>query len=397
MKSLVRVILTIILGITLIKPTYAQEQKVPIHVFWQLGCPHCKSEIAFLREFTKTHPSAELKLYEVSKSYKNAKLFSQVGDALDARTGGVPFTVVGSNYFVGWPYENTSETVSYFEELVSAAKAQEDVVNTIAGTPKEPEPPKEPGRLPDTVKIPFFGELALKNVSIPTLTVALALADGFNPCAMWVLVFLISMLLGIKDKKRMWLIGGTFILVSGLVYFLFLTAWLNFFLFIGFIRWVRIIIGITALVAGYKYLKDSLIHKEMVCEVTSGNINRKRTFEKLRGFVLEKNLLVSLLGVAGMAFAVNLVELFCSAGLPAVYTQTLTLANLPTWQYYIYMLVYVVIFMFDDTAVFVAAMITLKTTGLQGKYARLAHIVGGVLMAGLGLVMLFKPEWLLVG
>lgn len=193
----------------------------------------------------------------------------------------------------------------------------------------------------------------------------------------------------------MWLLGITFIAVSALVYFLFLAAWLNLFLFLGFIVWVRLVVGLVALGAGGYFLKDYMVNKTAQCPVM-GN-RRQKAMEKIRNIVKKKQLLLSLLGIVILAFAVNLVELICSAGLPAIYTKILSLSNLPTWQYYLYLLFYILIFMLDDLFIFFTAMITLRVVGLQSKYSRFSHLVGGFLMFVIGLLLLFKPEWLMFG
>ena len=233
------------------------------------------------------------------------------------------------------------------------------------------------------------------HLSLPVLTFVVALLDGFNPCAMWTLLFLISLLLGMNDRKRMWLLGTTFIAASALVYFLFLAAWLNLFLFLGFIVWVRLVVGLVALVTGGYFLRDYVVNKTGQCQVI-GN-RRQKTMEKIRKIIKKKLLLLSLLGIIILAFAVNLVELICSAGLPAIYTQILSLAQLPKWQYYLYLIFYILIFMLDDLIIFFIAMITLQAVGIQSKYSRLSHLIGGILMLIIGCLLLFKPEWLMFG
>ena len=106
---------------------------------------------------------------------------------------------------------------------------------------------------------------------------------------------------------------------------------------------------------------------------------------------------LALVGIVVLAFAVNLVELICSAGLPAVYTQVLFLSNLARWQYYFYILFYIFIFMLDDLLIFFIAMTTLRLTGLTTKYSRWSHLIGGILMLIIGLLLIFKPEWLMFG
>ena len=168
------------------------------------------------------------------------------------------------------------------------------------------------------------------------------------------------------------------------------------FLFIGYVKLVQVAIGIFAFAAGSYYLYDYLTNKDGACHVT-GNEKRQKVFEKIKNITQNQNLIMAMIGIILLAFAVNLVELLCSAGLPAIYTQLLTLSQLPTWQYYAYLLFYITIFMIDDLFVFFIAMTTLQTTGISSKYSRLSHLIGGFLMLAIGLAMVFKPELLMFG
>jgi hypothetical protein len=220
--------------------------------------------------------------------------------------------------------------------------------------------------------------------------------DGFNPCAMWALLFLISLLLGMKDRKRMWILGTAFIFTSALVYFTFMAAWLNLILFIGIVAWVRIIIGLIALLGGGYNLKEYFTSPAGVCKVSGGD-KKQKFFEKLKDVTKQKNFYIALGGIVVLAFAVNLIELICSAGLPAVYTQVLALSDLSILQYYLYLLFYVFIFMLDDLIVFIIAMKTLEVTGFTAKYSKWSHLIGGILMIAIGLLLIFRPELLMFG
>lgn len=230
---------------------------------------------------------------------------------------------------------------------------------------------------------------------MPVLTALIALLDGFNPCAMWALLFIITLLVGMKDRRKMWLYGTTFIVTSAVVYFIFMAAWLNLFMFIGHVSWMRTIIGLLAIAAGGYYLYD-WYQKKTGCKVT-GKEGRKEFFVKLREIVKERNIWLGLGGIILLAAAVNVVELACSAGLPVLYTGILSSAGLETWQYYAYMLLYVLFFMLDDLVVFFIAMTTLKVVGIESKYPRAMRLVGGIVMCVLGLLLIFAPQVLMFG
>jgi len=365
------------------RPALAAE--ATLHFFWASGCPHCAKEKVFLNTLREKYPQLTIRDYEITYGRKNLELLQKVGVELQVDVSGVPFTVIGKEHFAG--YLNDETTGKEIEEAVKRAveNGREDLVGGL-----------QPNSIPETLKVPIFGELQVKSLSLPLLTFIVALLDGFNPCAMWTLLFLISLLLGLKDRKRMWVLGIAFIAASAFVYFLFLSAWLNLFLFLGFVVWVRILIGLVALVAGGYYLRDYWVNKKGSCSIM-GDEKRQKIFEKLKIVTQNKKFLLALGGIILLAFAVNLVELICSAGLPAIYTRILSFSELPGWQYYLYLVFYILIFMLDDLFIFFTAMITLQVVGIQSKYSRLSHLVGGVLMFVIGLLLLFKPEWLMFG
>ncbi len=371
------------------------QEKVSLHLFWSYGCPHCQKEKIFLAKLVEKYPQLEIKDYEVSSSQTNAALLKKAGDSLGVNVSGVPFTVIGQEYFVG--YLNDETTGKEIEAAVNCALENgcQDVVGSLFSRNEESDQDKVKGAA-DIIEVPIFGQLDTKKLSLPVLTFVIALLDGFNPCAMWVLLFLISLLLGMKDKKKMWVLGSVFIVASGFVYFLFLSAWLNLFLFLGWVTWIRILVGLVALGAGGYYLWDYITNKSGACRVM-GSKKKQKVFDNLKKVTQKKQLGLAVLGMIVLAFAVNLVELVCSAGLPAIYTQVLSLANLPTWQYYLYLIFYILIFMLDDLVVFFVAMTTLKITGLSTKYSRFSHLFGGILIFIIGLLLIFKPEVLMFG
>jgi len=213
---------------------------------------------------------------------------------------------------------------------------------------------------------------------------------------MWALVFLITLLFHMKDRRKMWILGGTFILVSGIVYFLFLAAWLNVMFVLGGLGWMRAVIGLVALGGGGWYLYEWKTAPPAGCVVTNES-QKERLLERMRGAIGQKSFLLSLGGIIVVAVLINAVELVCSAGLPAVYTQIIALHDLPFWAYYGYLLLYVLFFMLDDMIVFGAAMATLRLTGINAKYTRISHLIGGILMIIIGMLLIFKPELLLFG
>jgi len=387
-------------------PVWASENKVTAYFFYGEGCPHCAKEEAFFESIGSKYPTLELKKFEVYYNKENSSLLKKVGESLGVGVSGVPFLVIGDKTFVGFSETSTpTEIENRIRECLSGEYT--DSVSGILALHEKINIDKEKNKNTDVkneitptkekiLKVPFLGEINIYNFSIPALAVLIGLLDGFNPCAMWVLIFLISLLLGMKDKKRMWILGSAFIVASASVYFIFMAAWLNLILFLGFVVWVRLIIGIVSLIGGGYSFREFFKNKSNTCKVTSGEKEQK-IFDKLKNIVRQNNFWLALGGIILLSFMVNLVELVCSAGLPAMFTQVLAMNNLSTVQYYLYILLYIFFFMLDDLIVFFIAMFTLKMSGLSSKYARYTNLIGGILMVIIGLLLIFKPEVLMFG
>jgi thiol-disulfide isomerase/thioredoxin len=355
---------------------------VEVHLFWAIGCPHCERAIEFLDRVAADNPNVRLHKLEVTRSRENAALMIQTAERLGVEAGSVPLTVVGNRAWVGYDSEAG----------IGREIAAEIAACLESGCPSA-VPAKREARMPEAVRLPLVGEVRTATLSLPALTVLLAAADGFNPCAMWVLVFLLGLLAGMKDRARMWLLGIAFVAASAAVYLLILGAWLNVLLLAGTLALVRIAIGVVALAGGGYYLKEFITNADMKCEITAPE-RRRRTLERLKALAQQRNLVPALAGIVLLALAVNVVEFLCSAGIPAVFAQVLALSELAPWEYLGYLGLYVGVFMLDDLVVLVAALKTLEVTGLTGRYARWSNAVGGVTLLVIGTLLILRPGWL---
>lgn len=358
---------------------------VDVHFFWREGCPHCEREMAFLDRAAAANPAVRVHKREVGER-GNAALMVRMAQARGVEVGSVPLTVIGDRAWVG--YLDDATTGREIEARIAQCLAQ-GCPEPTAAAPAAPQARS----VPETLRLPLFGEVRTASLSLPALTVLLGAADGFNPCAMWVLVFLLGLLAGMKDRVRMWTLGIAFVAASALVYLLILGAWLNVLLLAGAVAFVRIAIGILALGAGGFYLKEFATNADMQCEVTAP-AHRRRTLERLRQLARQPGLAAALTGIVLLAFAVNVVEFLCSAGIPAVFAQVLALSQLAPWQYAAYLLLYVAVFMLDDLIVLVVALKTLEVAGLTTRYARWSNAVGGVALLAIGALLVFRPDWL---
>jgi hypothetical protein len=364
------VILGIVIGFTS-HGTSSTSEGFEVHFFYLPGCSHCEAQEIFNEKLENKY-SINITPHDGTTPEGIALLTEMLEERGVEHEPEFPITIFGNQVFSGWESEET--TGKAIEEALQQCLSGEC-----------PPPAGEESR--NTIVLPLIGEIALADYSLPALAVILGLVDGFNPCAMWVLVYLISLVATLRDRKRIWLIVGSFVLASGILYFLFMTAWLNLFLFIGYIKSVTIVIGIVALGGGILQVREMIQTKgAIVCEVTDEE-SRKKTMSKVQEIVSSPLTWGILVGIIALAFTVNLVEFVCSAAIPAVFTRVLSLASLTTFQYYGYILLYVFFFMLDDIVIFGTAAFAF-TSNIGNRYAKYSRPVGATILIILGILLL---------
>jgi glutaredoxin len=399
MKKVIKVIVFLLL----IFPMAVSAKDINVYLFYGDGCPHCKAEEEFLESYLKDNNDVKLYTYEVWYSTENQTKFKDVQKILNYNASGVPYTIIGDKVVSGYAEGSTDESIKNIIQYFRTIN-YEDKVGIYLGI-VEKDASKENNissssisteYVEDTFNIPLLGTKKAKDVSLVLSAVVIGLVDGFNPCAMWILIFLISMLLGMKNKKRMWTLGITFLATSALVYFLFMISWLNLAEFLNKIVFIRIGISFIAIIFGtvsiLRYLNS--LGKDTGCEVVDSN-NRKKIILKIKKIVKEDSFIIALIGVIMLAVSVNIIELLCSLGLPVMFTEILALNEISDVSKLLYTLVYIFFFLLDDLVIFIIAMKTLEIKAISNKYGKYSHLIGGVLMLIIGILMLFKPEWLM--
>lgn len=369
------------------------KEEVNLYLFYSDTCPHCANEKVFLKEMETKYDNLNINMYEVSTN-ENSNLLRRVKTLLNNERPYVPFTVIGTVYFEGYN-DNISLKIENAIKYYSDVEHRDVVFELINNEITENEEIVIDQIENKTFNIPLLGEVNTKDISLPLIAVIIGAVDGFNPCAMWVLLFLLSMLIGSNNKKRMWILGLTFIMTSAVIYLLFMVAWLKVSLSLMSINYIKMIIAIVALGGGlfnlYNYYKS--LNKDSGCNVVDDN-KRKKIFSKIKTFTSEKSLFLALIGVMTLAVSVNIIELACSAGLPLLFTQILSLNNLSSLEYIIYILIYIFFFLLDDIIVFTIAMVTFELTGISTKLNKYSHLIGGIIMVIIGLLLILKPAWL---
>lgn len=372
-----------------------EKNIINIYVFKQKSCPHCANLSKYLEGIVKEYDNVLVSEYYTSDGY--SVLCSDIRNLFlenDFNIGsGFPLLIIGGVAFSG------DTTVQVYLEKYIEKYSYNDYVDIFAKYQNgeeilESDFDKE---YIEELDIPLIGKINIKNVSLFLIAAILGFLDGVNPCAMWILVLLLSLLIPTQNKKKIWLLGGSFLLTSGIFYFAMMMAWVSLVKIVLAKNIFLILIGIFAIITGtynlYKYIK-STIKKEDGCDVTSARTKRSLS-KRIKKIINEKSLLISLLGIIVVAILVNFIELACSAGMPLLFSNILAINDATTFSKVIYTLVYVIFFLIDDFLVFVIAASTLKIKAVSNKLSKYSNLIGGIIMVILGILMIFFPNILM--
>lgn len=361
--------------------TAVENGRVTLYYFWGEGCPICEEAKPLLAELEKRYPRLAVRRYNIMAGRENLELWIETAERFGTRATGVPAFYIGDRAFSGFSPE-------------VAAQIEGAVKETLAQAQRETEGTPATGAEEDVaVQIPLLGEIDPTGLSLPLFTVIIAGLDSFNPCAFFVLLFLLSLLIHARSRRRMLLIGGTFVLCSGGVYFLFMAAWLNLFLLLGNLSVITTAAGVVALMIGGINAKDFFFFHEGV-SLSIPEEAKPKLFARMRGLLKAESPATMLTGALVLAVAANSYELLCTAGFPMVFTRILTLQELSSGQYYLYLALYNIVYVVPLAAivgVFTATLGSRKLTEWQGRVLKL---VSGVMMMLLGGVLLIEPALL---
>lgn len=357
--------------------TKVDDNKINLYLFKGDGCPHCAQEEKWLKEITDEYGDC-LNIYEFEVWYneENSNYLNEVRSVLgDTKSNGVPYTVIGDSYFVGYSEAIGSRIESKIKEYIRLDE------NTSSST--------------DNANIPVLGKVDMKTVSISLVAVVLGFIDGFNPCAMWILLLLINMCIMAKDKKKMKVIGLTFVLVSGLIYFLSMLG-IGIILDLTTVIYIRTIIACLAIILGiynlYVYIKT---RKDTGCHVVDKD-KRKTIITKINKILENNSLVLMILGTGLLAVSVNLIELACSLGFPTIFLEILSLNNIHGLSKILYLLIYILFYIIDDLVVLILSIKVFEAKGISTKYNKYVNLIGGILMLLMGVLLIFKPEWVML-
>ncbi len=352
-----------------------ETENINIYLFYSKTCKHCHEEEEYLNDLKeKYQDKINIYKYEVTENIQNKKIMQELKNTFDIANNGVPFTVIGENYILGFNETYKEEFITIINKYLS-----DDTDNT------------NKNKTTENYNIPIIG----KTNSVILIAIILGFIDGFNPCAMWILLLLINMCISIKDKKKMITVCLTFIITSGLIYFLSMIG-LGLIIDLTTITYIRNVIAVLAIILGiYNLLTFIKERNKTGCHIVK-NEKRKNIISKINNILKHNNILLLIGGAFLLATSVNIIEMACSLGFPTIFLEILTINKIKGLLKILYLLIYIFFYLIDDLIVFIISIKAFSAKGISTKYNKYVHLIGGIIMIILGLLLILKPEWIML-
>ncbi|MDP4029033.1 MAG: hypothetical protein Q8P42_08715 [Gallionella sp.] len=372
------------------------QPEVQLYFFWSLACPHCTEAHPYIEAIPRARPWVKLHALELTRHPENVRQYQDMARQLGEDAASVPALLFCGEMHVGWDeYETTGAQIRQrLDDCRARAQAGDQggewSGGSGVGTGDKMAAQAQPT---EPIHLPLIGAVDPASLSLPALTLVLAGLDAFNPCAFFVLLFLLSMMAHQKSRRRMLLIGGIFVLVSGVMYFAFMAAWLNIFQLFGHLAWVTLAAGALAVLVGAVNVKDFfLFEKGFTLSIPESK--KPGLFRRSRAILNAESLPAMLAATIFLAIAANFYELLCTAGFPMVYTRLLTLADLSHAARYGYLAAYNLIYVLPLALIVAVFARSLGARKLTEREGRLLKLMSGVMMLELGALLLLAPDYI---
>jgi glutaredoxin len=452
LKVLFSFILLCLLTLTSVPlSSQAGEKVLDIYFFHSKTCPHCVKQKPLMEYIDKHNEGVKLHAYEVNE---HPQIWRDFLTTHQIKSAAVPRTLIGEKLFIGYSetdgeleYNPVYEGyIGYRNQIVKAIESELGQSLNLSGSKLDYQLPWQIAFLPilylfsypfvrkklktetkkrywlggaiATIIISLFLFLSLipdviikefaRGLPFPLFVSTIALADGFNPCAFTVLIILLSLLTYTKSRKHMAIVGSTFVATSAVMYFIFITIMV----LVGSVFLEKYgaifmsLLGIIITIAGVINLKDYFFFKQGISlslsteqQIVISQKAGKIAKELKAGEANKKMFLTALGGTVLLAIFVNIVELGCTAILPAVYmTSLVQYCTQNIWLCFVFWTaIYAAIYIIPLLAILLNFIYSFKSSRLTEKQGRILKLVGGTFMLFCGLIMIFKPEFLLFG
>ncbi len=362
-----------------------QAGTVCLHFFYQEDCNQCRNVGEFLADL-ETEYNIDINRHDVEKE---ADLYQDFKENYGVGGGAQPIVFIGDRYFIG-----ESAIYDYLEREIILCQKNDCICPVDKIQSYTPSMPKSGDVIPEKeykINVPLFGEVNVSNMPLLAMTSLVAFVDGFNPCSLWVITFLLGIVVHSGSRKKTLIVGLTFITIATLVYALFILGLFNTFTVVGYMTWIKLAVALVAFIFGVVNVKDYFWYKKGI-SFTIPDRFKPKIFKNIRGVMKKESIFGMILGTIIMAFGVTVVELICTAGFPVIWTSILAEQGVSKSFFAFLFGLYMLIYFIDEFIVFGGVVLTLKASRFEENQGRKLKLVGGMVMLALAVVWVVKPE-----
>ncbi len=346
--------------------------------FWGIGCPFCERLKPQLEQLAADFPEIMLRDYEVYYDRANQQLFLETTNKYGIDSHSVPLTLIGERHWIGYREHFPDEMRDEIKKLLGNA----DVLGPTSAAAN------------NTISVPLFGDINIGTMPLVLTTVLIAFVDGFNPCSIWLLTILLGILLHTRSRRKIIIVGLAFLLTTAAGYGAFMLGLLNVFLFVGYVGWIKVIVGLIALTFALVNIKDYFWFQQGV-SFTISDKHKPGIFKRMRNII---NKDMSTAGMVGatiiMALGVTLVELPCTAGFPVIWSNIVAQQGVKGIEFALLFVIYLIIYLGVEIVILATAVITLKKSVFEEKHGRILKLISGVIMLVLAYGIVFAYDTL---
>jgi glutaredoxin len=371
-----------------------------VYFFWGDGCPHCAEAKPFLENLESQYPTVEVKRYEVWGNLENQKVFQKIAGLYGLTPHAVPTIFIGEQHWEGFNDAVRAQIEFVIENCVieGCPDRGENLLSlkpviatpSFTSTPVQSEQPATKAK----IAVPLIGVIDLSSHSLLFSTLMIAFVDGFNPCSIWVLSMLLSITLHTGSRKKVLVIGLVFLIVTAIIYAMFIAGLFTIFAIVNYVGWIQILVALVALFFALVNIKDYFWYKEGI-SLTIDDKKKPGIYKQIRQIMNAGDSIWGLIGgTIILAAGVSLVEFACTSGFPVIWTNLLSAQQVTATTFIILLCVYMLIYQLDELAIFLAAVFTFRSRKIEEKHGRILKLIGGILMLTLAIVMLINPGYM---
>lgn len=347
-----------------------RQVEMPVLYYFWGHCPVCAKPEQHVSLID--HYPIEILVYEVFYDPANRALYDRFREELGIDLYGFPTIVFEGRYWLGF-----SDATQ--EELRAAIEASLQGEHGAGRT--------------NITRLPIIGPVDLQATPIVLATVIISFLDGFNPCSLFVLTFLLAMIVHSASRRRIFIVGLTFLLVTAAVYGLFMLGILNIMVYASRLFWIRNVIALLVIIMGAVAVKDFFIFRKGI-SFSIPDSYKSKFYSQVRAIFYARSTAPMIAATALTALGIALVELPCTAGFPFAWSTMVSALDLSPWYFILLFLVYMLIYLSVELVIFITAVARMRTFKMTEERGRFLKLLAGSLMLILGLILLFAPGYM---